>query len=53
MTGAYKTLFKGGIVLKSDKMKLEMSEVNFMGHLLRNRGLKLDPAKVESIMKMP
>ena len=33
-----------GIVLNPDKMKLRMSEVNFMGHLLTNKGLKPDPA---------
>lgn len=32
-----------GIVLSPDKMKLRMSEVNFMGHLLTNKGLKPDP----------
>jgi len=41
------------IVLNSDKMKLRMSEVNFMGHLLTNKGLKPDPTKVEAITKMP
>jgi len=34
-------------------MRLRMSEVNFMGHLLTNKGLKSDPAKVEAITKMP
>ena len=38
-----------GIVLNPDKMKLRMSEVNFM----TNKGLKPDPAKVEAITKMP
>ena len=42
-----------GIVLNPDKMKLRMSEVSFMGHLLTNKGLKPDPAKVEAIVKMP
>ena len=42
-----------GIVLNPDMMKLKMSEVNFMGHLLTNKRLKPDPAKVEPIMKMP
>ena len=42
-----------GIVLNPDKMKLRMSEVSFMGHLLTNKGLKPDPAKVEAITKMP
>ena len=40
-----------GIVLNPEKMKLRMSEVNFMGHLLTNKGLKPDPAKVEVITK--
>ena len=42
-----------GIVLNPDKMKLRMSEVNFMEHLLTNKGLKPDPTKVEAITKMP
>ena len=42
-----------GIVLSQEKMKLRMSEVNFMGHLLTSKGLKPDPAKVEAITKMP
>ena len=41
-----------GIVLNPDKMQLRMSEVNFMGHLLTNKSLKPDPAKVEAITKM-
>ena len=41
------------IVLNPDKMKLRMSEVSFMGHLLTNKGLTPDPAKVEAIVKMP
>ena len=42
-----------GIVLNPDKMKLRMSEVNFMVYLLTSKGLKPDPAKVEAITKMP
>ena len=42
-----------GIALNQDKMKLRMSEESFMGHLLTNKGLKPDPAKVEGITKMP
>ena len=41
------------VVLNPDKMKLRMSEVSFVGHLLINKGLKSDPAKVEAIAKMP
>jgi len=42
-----------GIVLNPVKMKLRMSEVNLMGHLLTSKGLKPDLAKVEAITKMP
>ena len=38
-----------GIVLNPDKMKLRMSEVNFMGPLLTNKGLRPNPTKVETI----
>ena len=41
-----------GIVPNPDKMKLRMSEVNFTGHLLTNKGLKPDPTKGEAITKM-
>ncbi|PFX12884.1 Retrovirus-related Pol polyprotein [Stylophora pistillata] len=41
------------IVLNTDKMKLRISAVNFMEHILTNKGLKPDPAKVEAITKLP
>lgn len=34
-------------------MNLKMNEVNFTGHVLTNKGLKRDLAKVEAITKMP
>lgn len=34
-------------------MKLRLSEVSFIGHLLTNKGQKPDPAKGEAIAKMP
>jgi len=41
------------IVLIPDKMRLEMSDVNFRGNLLKYKGLMRDPAKVEAIIEMP
>lgn len=41
------------IILIPDKLNLGMNDVSFRGHLLRNKGLRRDPAKVEAIIKMP
>ena len=42
-----------GIVLNADMTKLRQKKVPYMGHLLSSDGLKPDPAKVETITKMP
>ncbi len=42
-----------GIRLNSTKIRLRLPEVAFMGHLLTNKGLKADPAKLEAVSKMP
>ena len=34
-------------------MRMRMWKVDFMRHLLTNKGLKPDPAKVEAITKSP
>jgi hypothetical protein len=42
-----------GIALNPDKLKLRLAEVEFMGHILTGDGVKIDPGKVEAIVKMP
>ena len=39
--------------LNAEKMKLKMTEVPYIGHLLTREGLRVDPKKVEAIEKMP
>ena len=41
------------IKLNKDKSEFRCSEVQFIGHLLTNQGLKPDPAKIEAVRKMP
>lgn len=42
-----------GLKLNKDKLKLRLTEVQYMGHLLTNKGLKADPNKTEAIAIMP
>ena len=44
---------KQGIVLNADKMRLRQTEVPYTGLRSSSGGLKPDPAKVETIIKMP
>ena len=39
--------------LNPDKMKLKLTEVSYIGHILTRDGLRVDPNKVEAIVKMP
>ena len=39
--------------LNAEKMKLKMTEVPYIGHLLTREGLHVDPKKIEAIEKMP
>ena len=42
-----------GIKLKKEKLKLQRSEVIFMGHIISSDGLKPDAAKIQGIQDMP
>ena len=42
-----------GIKLNHEKVELRKSEITFLGHKVTSSGLKADPAKIESIVKMP
>ena len=42
-----------GIKLNSEKMRLRMKEVPFIGHVATAEGLRVDPAKVQAILQMP
>ena len=39
--------------LNAEKMKLKMTEVPYIGHLLIREGRRLDPKKVEAMETMP
>ena len=39
--------------LNADKLKLKITQVPYIGHLLTREGLCVDPNKVEVIEKMP
>ena len=42
-----------GIKLNPDKMDIGQKEIPFFGHLLTDKGLKIDPSKVKAIEQMP
>ena len=42
-----------GIALNKNKLKLHITEVPFMGHIFSNQDLKIDPDKVNAVLKMP
>ena len=42
-----------GIALNKDKLCLRRNKVPFVGHVLTNQGLKIDPEKIEAIQNMP
>ena len=42
-----------GVKLNSHKVKLRSSEVPFIGHVVTNQGLCVDPTKVQAITEMP
>ncbi len=44
---------KVNLKLNKTKMRLKLTEVPYMGHLLTDTGVKADPSKVEAILKMP
>ncbi|XP_033750517.1 uncharacterized protein K02A2.6-like [Pecten maximus] len=42
-----------GICINKEKIKLRLSEVTYMGHIISKHSLRADPAKVKSIVEMP
>ena len=42
-----------GIALNPDKLKLRTKSVTFMGHVLTNEGIRIDPDKAKAIREMP
>ena len=42
-----------GIKLNKAKMQLRRTEINYLGHIVTNQGLKADPDKVEAVVNMP
>ena len=53
MVHLMKRLREKNIKLNEKKMKFKVDKVKYMGHQVTSAGLEVDPAKVESIVKMP
>ena len=44
---------ENNLKLNKRKLKLRLSEVRYMGHLLTSTGVRVDPMKVKAIVEMP
>jgi hypothetical protein len=44
---------ESGVVLNSDKLKLRLQDVSYMGHIFSSEGSKIDSDKVEAVKEMP
>ena len=44
---------ENGVALNSDKLKLRLKDVSYMGHIFSSEGIKIDPDKVEAVKEMP
>ena len=42
-----------GVKLNKKNIQLQCTEIPYLGHLVRNKGLKPDPDKIEAVAKMP
>ena len=42
-----------GVKLNTEKLNLRLTEVPFIGHIVTDKGLRVDPAKVRAISEMP
>ena len=42
-----------GVNLNKEKLKLKLTEVPYVGHVLTSSGLKTDSSKVEAVQSMP
>ena len=42
-----------GVKINKEKMKLHLTEIKYMGHVLTSEGVKPDPAKVQGLKDMP
>ena len=47
-----KRCHENGIKLNKDKLQLRLSEINFMGHIISQDGLRSDPNKIKAVMEM-
>ena len=41
------------IILNAEKMEVQKSQIRFHGHLFTDKGVKVDPSKIEAILEMP
>ena len=46
-------LSNAGVTLNRDKCEFFVTEINFVGHVISDKGIRPDPSKVEAIVKMP
>ena len=44
---------QAGLALNKEKAELNKTEISFLGHIISNEGLKIDPTKVEAVLQMP
>ena len=42
-----------GITLNKDKCKLKMKSVSFMGHIVTEKGMEVDPIKMQAVNDFP
>lgn len=49
----FKRLIDSGLTLNGEKTELCKKQLRYLGYLVDNQGLKVDPDKVEAILKIP
>ena len=46
-------IHKSGLKLNKKKCQIGVKSIVFLGHIISSEGIKVDPAKIEAIRKMP
>ncbi|XP_049290026.1 uncharacterized protein K02A2.6-like, partial [Anopheles funestus] len=42
-----------GFTLRTEKCSFRVQQIKYLGHIIDSRGLRLDPEKIEAILKLP